>query len=277
MVFQPDADPRTASLEVSPAPETEEKSYDAGLVKPGIVMDAPIVHKKVTGANARPENFVFEWTAVPEESTLPAGRSYLPMPNGWNAESAQASLQTGTEKETTFGWSLSFTHAGTYVYRLKEINTGAANYTYDETSYTITYEIRIDENTHQTIGTRTIKRGGEILPEASACTFTNIYVAPGGGTTPGTSGETPGTNPGTPGVRGGSVPQGGDVLGARRGTEGKPEKPSLLDAPAVLGMRRALTGDGFDLAMHTGAVVLCSCAAVLLILAGREQKKKGSR
>ena len=276
MVFTPDAGHNTASLEVSPAPETEEKSYDAGLVKPGIVMDAPIVHKKVTGANARPATFVFEWTAVPEESTLPAGRSYLPMPNGLNAESAQVSLQTGTEKETTFG-SLSFTQAGIYVYRLKEINTGAANYTYDETSYTITYEIRIDENTHQTIGTRTIKRGGEILPEASACTFTNTYVAPGGGTTPGTSGETPGTNPGTPGVRGGSVPGGGDVLGARRGTEGKSEKPSLLEAPAVLGMRRALTGDGFDLAMHIGAAVLCSCAAVLLILAGREQKKKGSR
>ena len=235
-------------------------------------MDAPIVHKKVNGANARPATFVFEWTAVPKESTLPAGRSYLPMPNGLNAESAQASLQTGTEKETPLG-SLSFTQAGRYVYRLKEINTGAANYTYDETSYTITYEIRIDENTHQTIGKRTIERGEELLPAASACIFTNTYVAPGGGTTPGT----PGTNPGTPGVRGGSVPQGGEVLGARRGTEGKSEKPSLLDAPAVLGMRRALTGDGFDLAMHTGAAVLCSCAAVLLILVGREQKKKGSR
>ena len=276
MVFQPDADQNTASLKVSPAPETDEKSYDVGLVKPGIVMDAPIVHKKVSGANARPETFVFEWTAVPDPNTLPGGRSYLPMPNGLNAESVQASLQTGTEKEMTLG-SLSFTQAGTYAYRLKEINTGAANYTYDETSYTITYEIRIDENTHQTIGKRTIERGGELLPAASVCTFTNIYVAPGGGTTPGTSGETPGTNPGTPGVRGGSVPQGGDVLGARRGTEGKSEKPSLLDSPAVLGMRRALTGDGFDLAMHTGAVVLCSCAAVLLILAGREQKKKGSR
>ena len=276
MVFKPDDDQNTASLEVSPAPETEEKSYDVGLVKPGIVMDAPIVHKKVTGANARPETFVFEWTAVPDPNTLPAGRSYLPMPNGLNAESVQASLQTGTEKEMTLG-SLSFTQAGTYAYRLKEINTGAANYTYDETSYTITYEIRIDENTHQTIGKRTIERGGELLPAASACTFTNTYVAPGGGTTPGTSGETPGTNPGTPGIRGGSVPQGGDVLGARRGTEGKSEKPSLLDSPAVLGMRRALTGDGFDLAMHTGAAVLCSCAAVLLILAGGEQKKKGSR
>ena len=272
MVFKPDDDQNTASLKVSPASETEEKSYDVGLVKPGIVMDAPIVHKKVTGANARPENFVFEWTAVPKESALPAGRSYLPMPNGLNAESVQASLQTGTEKETTFG-SLSFTQAGKYVYRLKEINTGAANYTYDEASYTITYEIRIDENTHQTIGKRTIERGEELLPAASACTFTNTYVAPGGGTTPGT----PGTNPGTPGVRGGSVPQGGEVLGARRDTGRNPEKPSLLDSPAVLGMRRALTGDGFDLAMHTGAVVLCSCAAVLLILAGREQKKKGSR
>ena len=276
MVFTPDADQNKASLEVSPASEKEEKSYDVGLVKPGIVMDAPIVHKKVSGANARPETFVFEWTAVPDPNTLPGGRSYLPMPNGLNAESVQASLQTGTEKEMTLG-SLSFTQAGTYAYRLKEINTGAANYTYDETSYTITYEIRIDENTHQTIGKRTIERGGELLPAASACTFTNTYVAPGGGTTPGTSGETPGTNPGTPGIRGGSVPQGGDVLGARRGTEGKSEKPSLLDAPAVLGMRRALTGDGFDLAMHTGATVLCSCAAVLLILAGREQKKKGSR
>lgn len=272
MVFQPDAGQNTASREVSPAPETEEKSYDVGLVKPGIVMDAPIVHKKVSGANARPETFVFEWTADPDPRTLPAGRSYLPMPNGWNAESVQASLQTGTEKEMTFG-SLSFTQAGTYVYRLKEINTGAANYTYDETSYTIIYEISIDENTHQTIGTRTIKRGRELLPATSVCTFTNTYVAPGGGTTPGT----PGTNPGTPGVRGGSVPQGGDVLGARRGTEGKSEKPSLLDAPAVLGMRRALTGDSFDLAMHTGATVLCSCAAVLLILAGGKQKKKGSR
>ena len=276
MVFTPDPSQNKASLEVSPAPETEEKSYDVGLVKPGIVMDAPIVHKKVNGANARPATFVFEWTADPDHSILPAGRSYLPMPNGWNAESVQASLQTGTEKETPLG-SLSFTQAGIYVYRLKEINTGAANYTYDETSYTITYEIRIDENTHQTIGKRTIERGGELLPAASACTFTNTYVAPGGGTTPGTSGETPGTNPGTPGIRGGSVPQGGDVLGARRGTEGKSEKPSLLDSPAVLGMRRALTGDGFDLAMHTGAAVLCSCAAVLLILAGGEQKKKGSR
>ena len=276
MVFQPDAGQNTASLEVSPAPDKEEKSYDVGLVKPGIVMDAPIVHKKVTGANARPENFVFEWTADPDHSALPAGRSYLPMPNGLNAESAQVSLQTGTEKETTFR-SLSFTQAGTYVYRLKEINTGAANYTYDETSYMITYEIRIDENTHQTIGKRTIERGGELLPAASACTFTNTYATPGGGTTPGTSGGTPGTNPGVPGVRGGSVPQGGDVLGARRGTEGKSEKPSLLDVPAVLGMRRALTGDGFDLAMHTGATVLCSCAAVLLILAGGKQKKKGSR
>ena len=272
MVFTPDPSQNKASLEVSPAPETEEKSYDVGLVKPGIVMDAPIVHKKVTGANARPENFVFEWTAVPKESFLPAGRSYLPMPNGLNTESVQASLQTGTEKETTFG-SLSFTQAGKYVYRLKEINTGAANYTYDETSYTITYEIRIDEATHKTIGKRTIERGEELLPAASACTFTNTYVAPGGGTTPGT----PGTNPGTPGVRGGSVPQGGEVLGARRDTGRNPEKPSLLDAPAVLGMRRALTGDGFDLAMHTGAAVLCSCAAVLLILAGGEQKKKGSR
>ena len=270
MVFTPDSSQNTASLEVSAAPDKEEKSYDVGLVKPGIVMDAPIVHKKVTGANARPENFVFEWTADPDHSALSAGRSYLPMPNGLNAESAQVSLQTGTEKETTFR-SLSFTQAGTYVYRLKEINTGAANYTYDETSYTITYEIRIDEATHKTIGKRTIERGGEILPEASACTFTNIYVAPGGGTTPGTSGETPGTNPGVP------VPQGGEVLGARRDTGRNPEKPSLLDSPAVLGMRRALTGDGFDLAMHIGAVVLCSCAAVLLILAGREQKKKGSR
>ena len=276
MVFTPDPSQNKASREVSPAPETEEKSYDVGLVKPGIVMDAPIVHKKVSGANARPETFVFEWTADPDPRTLPAGRSYLPMPNGSNAESVQVSLQTGTEKETTFR-PLSFTQAGTYAYRLKEINTGAANYTYDETSYTITYKIRIDEKTHETIGERTIKRGGELLPAASVCTFTNTYVAPGGGTTPGTSGETPGTNPGVPGVRGGSVPQGGDVLGARRGTEGKSEKPSLLDAPAVLGMRRALTGDGFDLAMHTGAAVLCSCAAVLLILAGGKQKKKGSR
>ena len=197
------------------------------------------------------------------------------MPNGLNAESVQASLQTGTEKEMTLG-SLSFTQAGTYAYRLKEINTGAASYTYDETSYTITYEISIGEN-HKMTGKRTIKRGEEILPEASACTFTNTYVAPGGGTTPGTSGETPGTNPGTPGVRGGSVPQGGEVLGARRGTEGKSEKPSLLDAPAVLGMRRALTGDGFNPWAHTGAAVLCICAAVLLIFAGGKQKKKGSR
>lgn len=271
MVFTPDSSQNTASLEVSPARGTEEKSYDVGLVKPGIVMDVPIVHKKVTGTNARPENFVFEWTADPDHSILPAGRAYLPMPNGLNAESAQVSLQTGTEKETPFG-SLSFTQAGIYVYRLKEINTGAANYTYDETSYTIIYEIQIDKTTPSTMtGKRTIKRGEEILPEASTCTFTNIYVAPGGGTTPGTSGETPGTNPGVP------VPQGGEVLGARRDTGRNPEKPSLLDSPAVLGMRRALTGDGFNPWAHTGAAVLCICAAVILIFAGKKQKKKGSR
>ena len=282
MVFTPDpSQPNKASLEVSAAPSGTEESYDVGLVKqgivkPGIVMDTPIVHKKVTGANARPETFVFIWTAVSGESPLPAGGSYLPKQNGGNADQTQVSLQTGTEKETTFG-SLSFTQAGTYEYRLKESNTGAANYTYDGTSYTIIYEIQIDETTHRMTGKRTKKRGEEILPEASACTFTNIYVAPGGGTTPGTSGETPGTNPGTPGIRGGSVPQGGDVLGARRDTGRNPEKPSLLDSPAVLGMRRALTGDGFNPWAHTGAAVLCICAAVLLIFAGKKQKKKGSR
>ena len=273
MVFTPDPSPNTASREVSAAPSGTEESYDVGLVKPGIVMDAPIVHKKVTGANARPETFVFIWTADPDpdHSTLLADRSYLPMPNGVNADHTQVSLQTGTEKETPFG-ALSFTQAGTYVYRLKESNTGAANYIYDETSYTIIYEIQIDKTTPSTmIGKRTIKRGGEILPEASACTFTNTYVAPGGGTTPGTSGETPGTNPGVP------VPQGGEVLGARRDTGRNPEKPSLLDSPAVLGMRRALTGDGFNPWAHTGAAVLCICVAVILIFAGKKQKKKESR
>ena len=73
------------------------------------------------------------------------------------------------------------------------------------------------------------------------------------------------------------MPQGGEVLGARRDTGRNPEKPSLLDSPAVLGMRRALTGDGFNPWAHTGAAVLCICVAVILIFAGKKQKKRESR
>lgn len=94
----------------------------------------------------------------------------MPMPEGSQGQTKQVSIVGGGEYE--FGW-IEFNIPGTYVYQMKEENTGNKNYTYDSSTYTVTYEI-IPDGTSLSIE-RTIEKDGE---EADECVFTNKYTKP---------------------------------------------------------------------------------------------------
>ena len=66
------------------------------------------------------------------------------------------------------------TQAGTYRYVISEINDGVANYTYDTTRYTITFEVT-DVAGQLVADTRVEKADGTVVNEA---VFTNVYKAP---------------------------------------------------------------------------------------------------
>ena len=64
--------------------------------------------------------------------------------------------------------------AGTYQYLISEINDGIANYTYDTTIYTITFDVR--DVAGQLVADKRVEKGdGTVVDEA---VFTNVYKAP---------------------------------------------------------------------------------------------------
>ena len=75
--------------------------------------------------------------------------------------------------EVEFG-IFEITQAGTYQYVISEINDGIANYTYDTTQYTITFEVT-DVAGQLVADTHVEKADGTVVNEA---VFTNVYKAP---------------------------------------------------------------------------------------------------
>lgn len=98
----------------------------------------------------------------------------MPMPLGSQQEIVTMEVRGAGSFE--FG-TIKFTMPGTYVYEIRELNTKAANYTYDTAVYTVTYEIT--QNGDKLEAARTItKNAGDKAEKAGDVVFINNYTRP---------------------------------------------------------------------------------------------------
>lgn len=166
-----------------------------------VTVDDPPVHKTITGDKPpKDATFIFSMAALPVESTLPDGMTAMPMPGGADEQTVRATVVGSGSAE--FG-NITFSKAGTYVYEVKEVNSGEKNYTYDGSVYRITYTVT-DEN-NKLVSARTITKDGEPYSGA-AFAFENRYTAP--------KSDANGGKPGAGGSAGG--PKTGDAADSAR-------------------------------------------------------------
>lgn len=133
-----------------------------------IMLDPPV--KKVVEGDAPSQKGTFIFTMVPEQEGYP-----VPTLDG-KTDHSTITLQGAGEDE--FGY-LKFTEEGTYKYTVTEKVVGETGYSYDSTSYVVTYTITKDANGTLN-GTRTILKNGK-GDSLDTCTFTNTYTEPGSG------------------------------------------------------------------------------------------------
>ena len=119
------------------------------------------INKIISGSPSSPSSFSFRLTRVsPSSAPVPAGSVSGVRTLG---RSGAGLLNLGT-------WS--YTAAGTYTYRVTEVNTGASGYTYDTEVYTITDTVTPDVNgLLQVVRGITDHTGGPVTSMA----FTNSY------------------------------------------------------------------------------------------------------
>ena len=132
------------------------------------------VKKTLTGDT--PTNageFKFELTAV----STTANVAEVPMPAGSNADKKEVSVNGAGEVE--FG-QIQYEAVGKYVYKVVEVNTNLANYTYDQTEYTVTVDVTTDAD-NKLVSTYEIKKGTEVVGNLE---FTNKYETPKAPVTP---------------------------------------------------------------------------------------------
>ena len=138
------------------------------------------VKKTLTGDT--PTNageFKFELTAV----STTANVAEVPMPAGSNADKKEVSVNGAGEVE--FG-KIKYEAVGKYVYKVVEVNTNLANYTYDQTEYTVTVDVTTDAD-NKLVSTYEIKKGTEVVGNLE---FTNKYETPKAPVTPKTGDST---------------------------------------------------------------------------------------
>ena len=75
--------------------------------------------------------------------------------------------------EIDFG-DIEFKAVGKYTYKVVELDTGLANYTYDKTEYTVVVDVTADAN-NQLVANYEIKKGTETVNDL---TFNNKYEVP---------------------------------------------------------------------------------------------------
>ena len=129
---------------------------------PKPVLVDPPVKKIVEGNPTNASTFQFEMKAINPTD---------PMPNG-SVNGVKLATVIGSG-EVEFG-TFEITQAGTYQYVIREIDDGIANYTYDTTLYTITFDVR-DVAGQLVADTHVEKADGTVANEA---VFTNIYKTP---------------------------------------------------------------------------------------------------
>ena len=138
-------------------------------VKKTLIGDAPTTAGK----------FKFELTAV----STTANVTEMPMPTGSNLNKKEVSVNGAGEVE--FG-QIEFAAVGKYVYKVVELNTNLANYTYDQTEYTVTVDVTTDID-NKLVSTYEIKKDTQV---ASNLEFTNKYETPKVPVTPKTGDST---------------------------------------------------------------------------------------
>ena len=72
--------------------------------------------------------------------------------------------------EIDFG-DIEFKAVGKYTYKVVELDTGLANYTYDKTEYTVVVDVTADAN-NQLVANYEIKKGTETVNDLSLTTST---------------------------------------------------------------------------------------------------------
>lgn len=129
----------------------------------------PPVLKTISGDTPEvDEMFEFSLTAI--ETT--ADVDEMPMPEGSEGNLKIMKAKAGVEKE--FGW-ITFRHPGRYIYEIKELNTGAENYKYDDTVYVLTYDLTVEGE--DLVMKLTTTKDGEVV-DIATYEFVNEYTAP---------------------------------------------------------------------------------------------------
>ena len=126
----------------------------------------PPVEKVVTGDKPAP-TVDFQFTMKAVSNTAGYEVAEMPMPDGSSDGSKTMTITGAGSKE--FG-EIEYTIPGTYVYEITEENTGAADYTYDTSTYTLTVDVTV-EGTELVLSTTCTKDG----EEADDIVFTNEY------------------------------------------------------------------------------------------------------
>ena len=226
-----------------------------------ITAEDPPVLKAITGDKpSKDSRFYFTLTAEPEKSTLPTGMTEMPMPTAASSSQSMTISVVG-EGSGEFG-DFVFTEPGTYVYEVKENNTGAKGYDYDDTVYEVRYVVQeADDSTtgsHNVLTCeRTILKDG-IVQSGMSFTFTNKYTSPN---TPNSDGSN--DDPDTD-IRGGN--SGENANGSsndRTGQEGPNSGTAAKNGSVNSGVSAVRTGDTSNIGLWI--VVLAASAAAVTI------------
>ncbi|MGI6211790.1 MAG: Cna B-type domain-containing protein [Anaerovoracaceae bacterium] len=221
----------------------------------------PPVRKTITGDKpSKDSRFYFTLTAAPEKSTLPTGMTEMPMPTAASSSQSMTISVVG-EGSGEFG-DFVFTEPGTYVYEVKEKNTGVKGYDYDDTVYEVRYVV--EEADNSTTGShnvltceRTILKDGIVQSDMSFA-FTNKYTSPN---TPNSDGSN--DDPDTD-IRGGN--SGENANGSsndRTGQEGPNSGTTAKNGSGNSGVSAVRTGDTSNIGLWI--VVLAASAAAVTI------------
>ena len=124
---------------------------------PPVEIDPPHIEKVVEGENAPETEFSF----------LLKGENNAPMPQGSDGNT-KTIRRTGSG-ELEFG-TFSFADFGVYTYTISELNTGADGWEYDNTMYTLTFTVTLEDG--ELHASYTLTRDGEAAEKAL---FTNRY------------------------------------------------------------------------------------------------------
>ena len=142
--------------------------------------DPPVI-KYVEGDDAdEDEEFTFRMEAI----SGPDGAE-IPMPEGSSDGVKEIDTVAGVEVE--FG-DIEISEAGTFVYEITEVDTGLEGYTYDESVYTLTFEVTEGEDAYEY--ELTVEKDGEEYDADTAFEFTNEYEAPAKPVKPSKTGDT---------------------------------------------------------------------------------------